>query len=571
MPPPFAVENWKAEAAKARMKVEQSIPSAWRLPASLAALAVRGTLKPEDPRVISCGILEPRDIELTSISDVSILLQALSNRRCTAVEVATAFCKRAAIAHQCTSCLTCFFPEEALKRAGELDDYLATEGKVVGALHGLPVSLKDSFNMAGKVSSIGLVSWLPNIASENSECSDAILAAGGVLFVKTGTSQACLMVESINNIFGSIRNPYNPDLSVGGSSGGEGALLASKGSILGLGTDGGGSLRFPAMFCGLWALKCSKGRVPAKGLASTYDGNESTNAGLGPLSRSVSGLEVGIRALLATRPWERDPGCIPMAWKSQEAIRATGKLRIAVLRDDGVVEPVASVVRAIQMVIKALERVGHEVVDLPAERMKTLHRRGTSCVMKSNVQNGGRSITKHIQASGEPVVPRTAVGSKDSLLTSEEIFANHVERSKISREYSDVWLSYRMDAILSPAVAHPACPHGEYISNAYAGIYNMLDYVTGSIPVTTVRDDDAPNQAWLERDPYPQIEAVRFPYDKGDKEMKDLYTSPAVFRDAPVGVQIVCQRLREEKCVGIMKEIEVLLAEPSIAHDNEHL
>lgn len=181
--------------------------------------------------------------------------------------------------------------------------------------------------------------------------------------------------------------------------------------------------------------------------------------------------------------------------------------------------------RALSAVKSALEKAGHEVIDLPAETMKSLHRRGTSCVMKSNVQNGGRGIMKHIQASGEPVVPRVAVGSPESLLTSEEIFANHVERSKIVREYADLWIAYNMDAILCPAVAHPACPHGKYISNAYAGMYNMLDYVTGCVPVTTVSDDDVPSQQWLEREPYPRIEATRFPYDLGDKEMQELCES----------------------------------------------
>lgn len=343
MPPPYIVDDWQKAAAEARQRVEDSIPSSWRLPASLAKQAAEGALRPEDDRVVTCGILEKREIEITKITDVGYLLQTLSEGRYTASEVTTAFCKRAAIAHQCTSCLTCFFPEDALKRAAELDEHLQKHGKVVGPLHGLPVSLKDSFSVKGKESSIGLISWLPNIASENSDCAESILAAGAVLFAKTGTSQACLMVESINNIFGVIRNPCNPDLSVGGSSGGEGALIASRGSILGFGTDGGGSLRFPAMFCGLWALKCSKGRLPGKGLASTYDGNESTNAGLGPLSQSVSGVEVGIVSLLATRPWERDPGCVPMPWNSGEATRGTKNLRIAMLHDDGVIHPVPPV------------------------------------------------------------------------------------------------------------------------------------------------------------------------------------------------------------------------------------
>lgn len=538
MPPPSSIENWQDAAAGARQKIENSIPSSWRLPESLAKLATEGSLRPEDDRVLTCGILETKDIEITNITAVDGLLQALRDGKYTSVEVTSAFCKRAAIAHQCLSCLTSFFPEEAIKRAGELDEYLRNHGKVIGALHGLPVSLKDSFNIAGRASSIGLVSWLPNIASENSDCAESILAAGGVLFSKTGTSQACLMVESINNIFGPIRNPFNPDLNAGGSSGGEGALLASKGSILGFGTDGGGSLRFPAMFCGLWTLKCSKGRLPGKGLTSTYDGNESTNAGLGPLSKSVSGIEAGIQSLLATRPWERDPGCNPMPWNSQEATRVAKKLRIALIHDDGVIEPVAPVAvctqhaapynlangfqRALSIVKHVLEKAGHKVIDLPAETMKTLHRRGTSCVMKSNVQNGGRSIMKHIQASGEPVVPRVAVGSEASLLTSEEIFVNHIERSNIVREYADLWISNQMDAILCPAVAHPASPHGKYISNSNAGMFNLLDYVTGCVPVTTVRDEDAPSREWLEKEPYPRIEEARFPYDLGDKEMKEL-------------------------------------------------
>jgi amidase len=181
--------------------------------------------------------------------------------------------------------------------------------------------------------------------------------------------------------------------------------------------------------------------------------------------------------------------------------------------------------RALEQVASALVAGGHRVVELPAEKLKTLHRRGTACVMKSNVQNGGRGVMKHIQASGEPVVPRTATGSSDSLLTTEEVFANHMERGQIAYEYATLWQEYGMDAILAPAVAHPAPPHGKYISNSYATIYNMLDYTTGSIPVTTVSRDDSPEREWLDQAPYPRIEPVRFPYDLGDKEMKELCKS----------------------------------------------
>lgn len=110
---------------------------------------------------------------------------------------------------------------------------------------------QDCYDIEGVNSNAGLVSWLPYRAKKNSSVAQALFSAGAVLHAKTSSSQALLMVESINNIFGTVKNPYNLDLSAGGSSGGEACLVAAKGSILGSGTDGGGSLRFPAAHCGL--------------------------------------------------------------------------------------------------------------------------------------------------------------------------------------------------------------------------------------------------------------------------------------------------------------------------------
>jgi amidase len=101
--------------------------------------------------------------------------------------------------------------------------------------------------------------------------------------------------------------------------------------------------------------------------------------------------------------------------------------------------------------------------------------------MLSNIQDGGRTILKHIEASGEPVVPRKAVGSGASDLTAKEVFDNHIIGGVLVGEYEGLWREFGMDAILASAVPHPAPPHGKYISNSYATIYNMLDYVTGSI------------------------------------------------------------------------------------------
>jgi amidase len=129
----------------------------------------------------------------------------------------------------------------------------------------------------------------------------------------------------------------------------------------------------------------------------------------------------------------------------------------------------------------------------------------------------------HIAASGEPVVPRIATGSIASALTAEEIFANHLARSEIAEEYNELWHQFGIDAILAPATAHPANPHGKYISNSYATMFNMLDYVAGCVPVTVVDEAlDVADKKWYDTEIYDRIEEVRFPYDLGDRDMKEL-------------------------------------------------
>lgn len=163
------------------------------------------------------------------------------------------------------------------------------------------------------------------------------------------------------------------------------------------------------------------------------------------------------------------------------------------------------------------------MIDLPKDKIFQLHRQAYSCTIKSNVQDGGRCVMKHIAASGEPVVPRTATGSPASALTAEEIFENHLLRSRLSAEYNELWQEFQLDAILAPAVAHPANPHGKYINNSYATVYNMLDYVAGSIPVTAVDEQvDKAEKEWYDGEIYERIEEVSFPYDYGDREMKEL-------------------------------------------------
>lgn len=155
-----------------------------------------------------------------------------------------------------------------MQRARELD-----AGPHQGAWHGIPISLKDQFNVIGQDSSIGYVSGAGIPATENSTVVDLILRQGGIVFCKTNVPQTVMTGDTVNNLFGRTLNPVNKNIIPSGSSGGEAALLACRGSIIGIGTDTGGSIRNPCAACSLYGLKPSLGRVSYKDVVNSNDGN----------------------------------------------------------------------------------------------------------------------------------------------------------------------------------------------------------------------------------------------------------------------------------------------------------
>ncbi|OJI95864.1 hypothetical protein ASPVEDRAFT_77642 [Aspergillus versicolor CBS 583.65] len=187
--PPFQIPNWQQAAAEKRRRRDESIPLPHRLPLHPERGARR--LLPADQEVLNCGILTPLDIEITDIGHAAVLLERIAKKQYTAVAVTEAYCKWASIAQQ---------------------TYMEQSGKTAGVLHGLPVSLKDLYEVEGVHATAGLVSWIRNISSENPSITKGILAAGGIIYVKTNVSQGHLMVESINNIFGTTTNPLKPAL-----------------------------------------------------------------------------------------------------------------------------------------------------------------------------------------------------------------------------------------------------------------------------------------------------------------------------------------------------------------------
>lgn len=211
-----AQQSWEKKAADRRALVAAKLPVAWRVSPPDAATDAPGVIDLPS----SCGILSPQELQITA-SAVGTLLEKLHSRQWSSENVTTAFCKRAAIAQQCLNVATEIMFDEAIQTAREHDRYITSTGLLKGPLHGLPISVKDVFDVAGYASTAGLVSRLDDIAEKDRLLVAALKEAGAIPFIKTNISQACLLVESTNNIFGTVLNLWNRNLSAGGSSGGK--------------------------------------------------------------------------------------------------------------------------------------------------------------------------------------------------------------------------------------------------------------------------------------------------------------------------------------------------------------
>ena len=154
--------------------------------------------------------------------------------------------------------------EDALKEAIQCDKE-TKNGKSRGPLHGIPVSIKDELHVAGTVTTIGLAARSDNIILEDGLIVENLRRHGAIPFVKTNVPQLLMIPETENIVFGVTKNPFDVERTPGGSSGGEGALIASRCSPIGIGTDMGGSIRIPSAFCGIYGFKPSSIRTTYKG------------------------------------------------------------------------------------------------------------------------------------------------------------------------------------------------------------------------------------------------------------------------------------------------------------------
>ncbi|KAG4304089.1 hypothetical protein PORY_002453 [Pneumocystis oryctolagi] len=498
--------------------------------------------------------------------------------RWTATNVIKAYIRCAIRNNEKSNFITEVFFVEAIEQAILLDEELANGKPPRGPLHGVPVSFKDTYNISGYDSSLGMSAFVCKPSSEDSALVKMVKDMGGVILFKTNVPQTLFAFECSNPIFGRTFNPFSTSYTCGGSSGGEAVSLASNSSALGFGSDIGGSLRIPAHYCGVYSLKPSSDRFPIAGHFAIVEGFEGVRIVTGPMTRSVLDLKfiTKVRVILSSKPELYDFSCIPLPWK--ESLESTKNFKVfGYYFEDEFTLTSPACRRAVRMVVDSLKAFGHKVVEIrPPNSFDAVEifigltssdgYKKVYDFVKSDPME--KSIWLPMLASWIPYFLKCAIGYVIENVIHDPKFSmifKAVGKRKIieycrlinrrnlyRKEWSKIWNEYKLDGIIAPANPLPALPHdGTTSVSAIAAstfIYNLLNYSVGSLPVTRVdRTID------ILSDEYKKWDGLI--HQRLYQSSRPLY-DPDKMHGLPVGVQVIGQQWQEEKVIEMMGDVE---------------
>ncbi|KAJ2955307.1 hypothetical protein NQZ79_g8671 [Umbelopsis isabellina] len=523
--------RWEVLGQAARERREKQLPDEYRIP--------KDKMPDDSVKDVSnfpreSGLFTEQELEITECT-VPVLLKAIEDKKWTAVDVSKAYFKRAAYAHQLTNCLSEMFFERGLEQAKELDEYYEKEGKLKGPLHGIPISMKDNQMIKGTLASVGFCYWTEEVAQEDSSLVRLLVSLGAVMYCKTSVPMAMMSADTDTRLFGTTTNPKNRTLTVGGSSGGEGALSAFGGSPVGLGSDIGGSIRIPSNYNGIYGLKGTSGRIPALGSKTGLGGQIHIKSVNGPMSRYLESVEYIAKVIFDSHPELVDHAIVPIPWREPTLPK---KLVFAVMKSDNNVTPTPAVTRALEKTVKALEEQGHQVVEWePIE-----HGKMAQIVSGLFTQDGCEFIKAALK--DEPLLEYKQ-GSEHLLKDFPSSFVWGMQRARANVENAVFaqWNQLGIDGLIAPVTPVPSHPHKNTIYHGYTSYWNAMDYPAVAFPV--LRAD-----ATIDSNP------DHTPVSDDDKAVWSVYDAEK-YDTGCVGLQILARRYQDEKVLkmaGVISE-----------------
>lgn len=503
---------------------------------------------------------------LTNLS-ASELAQRIKAGELSAQEVTEAHIGRIEAVNEPLNAVVIPLFDEARAQAVEADK-AASRGEPLGPLHGVPMTIKEQYRVAGTETTIGLTGQVGKKYDRDGPLVARLRQAGAIIVGKTNIMQTLAGWESDNPVYGRTNNPWNLERTPGGSSGGEAAIIAARGVPLGLGGDLGGSIRIPAHFCGIHGLKPTTGRLTNEGVPAHLfaTGQEAIVAQPGPVARTIADLRLAMEVLAA--PWPKASVDLvpPVPWPDPTAVEVGG-MRVAMVTDNGFFPASPALRRAVEEAAEALRARGAQVETFAPPDVAEAVRLYVSIF----TADGGATL-KRVLGNDQPIQPLKGTVQGATMpnplrpvlsklmesrgqhhlaflirnagsLSALEFWQLVEARNNYRARFLQALDEGRFEAILCPPYALPALPHGSsehlFAAASYAFLYNVLGMPAGVVAATRVQKEEESDRVVSK--------------DLADKTAREAEDSSM---GLPVGVQVVARHWQEHVVLAVMAALE---------------
>ena len=393
-------------------------------------------------------------VELTSLS-ASALAKKIRAREVSSREATEAYLERIAVWNPRLNAIVHLDAEGALEQAAAADEALAN-GRPAGRLHGVPLTMKASIDVLGLRSECGSRFRQGYVAERDATLVGRLRRAGAMFLGTTNTPDMLMAYETDNYLYGRSNNPWDLSRTPGGSSGGEAAAIAAGCSPAGFGSDGGGSVRVPAHFCGICGLKPTPGVIPRTGHWPSCVGPSAYLGLIGPMARAAEDLQLLLE--VTAGPDRRDPSSAPVD-VSAPGIEALKAGRIGWCVGDGRTPVTPETAAAVEAAAKALEDQGFRLEPFSLEGLEDAVR--VWWILFGVV---GATLTKPLIAGRDSDLHPLSRGlfatqEEAEAMSYEKFLGAWVERDRIRSKL--LGKMEGLTAVLCPAAAVPAFAHGE--------------------------------------------------------------------------------------------------------------
>ena len=384
--------------------------------------------------------------------------------------------------------------EGARQQAREAESF-TKKGKELGPLHGVPVSVKSSIEVAGLRCEAGSKLRAGEIARKDATLVARLRDAGAVVLGNTNTPEFLMAWETDNALHGRTNSPWDLSRTPGGSSGGESAAIAAGCSAGGVGSDGGGSIRVPAHFSGICGLKPTPGRIPASGHVPSSVGPFALIGVVGPMARTVEDLKILFEVMQGPDLGDTSSAPVPVRWPETSELK---QIRIGYFEDDGRTPVTPETRAAVRAAAEALQRAGFTAEQFRPEGLE----QARQTWWKFFGVAGGMLLRPMVQGREPEVSPTLSQFlqrvSTEPAHTGESLLDAWVQRDLIRNKIFEQMNRYPI--LLCPVAAIPAFHHGErtwqiegktveYLDAwSYTEWFNLLGTPAVSVPVGSSKE-----------------------------------------------------------------------------------